>query len=41
MEILKHFLGICGDHWHPNVYTIIFIIVLLKAFQYYYKKING
>ncbi len=21
IEIIKHVLGICGEHWHPNVWT--------------------
>ena len=21
MEIIKHILGICGEHWHPNIWT--------------------
>jgi hypothetical protein len=23
VEVLKHMLGICGEHWHPNVFTFI------------------
>ena len=30
METLKHLLGICGDHWHPNLFTVILFIVVLK-----------
>ena len=22
-EIIKHALGICGDHWHPNLLTLL------------------
>ena len=22
IEFIKHILGICGDHWHPNVWTL-------------------
>ena len=21
MELIRHILGICGEHWHPNVWT--------------------
>ena len=23
IEFLKHLLGICGEHWHPNIFTIL------------------
>jgi len=39
METLKHLLGICGDHWHPNLFTVILFIVVLKYI--YEKKIQG
>ena len=24
IEFLKHSLGLCGEHWHPNLWTFIF-----------------
>lgn len=21
IEVIKHALGICGEHWHPNIWT--------------------
>jgi hypothetical protein len=21
LELVKHILGFCGDHWHPNIWT--------------------
>lgn len=39
METLKHLLGICVDHWHPNLFTVILFIVVLKYI--YEKKIQG
>ena len=21
IEVIKHVLGICGEHWHPNILT--------------------
>ena len=33
METLKHLLGVCGET-HPNIYTIILLIVLLKIALY-------
>jgi hypothetical protein len=23
IEVLKHSLGFCGEHWHPNIFTIL------------------
>lgn len=23
IEFVKHILGLCGEHWHPNLLTII------------------
>ena len=23
VEIIKHSLGFCGEHWHPNVWTLL------------------
>ena len=23
IEFIKHILGICGDHWHPNIWTVL------------------
>ena len=23
LEILKHALGLCGEHWHPNIFTFL------------------
>ncbi len=23
LEILKHAFGLCGEHWHPNIFTFI------------------
>jgi len=24
IEFLKHFFGICGEHWHPNIFHVLF-----------------
>ncbi len=29
METIKHLLGLCGEHWHPNIFTILFLIFLI------------
>jgi len=23
IEIIKHSLGFCGEHWHPNIFTLL------------------
>jgi hypothetical protein len=23
IEVIKHGLGFCGEHWHPNLFTMI------------------
>jgi hypothetical protein len=23
IEFFKHMFGFCGEHWHPNIFTII------------------
>lgn len=23
IEVLKHSLGLCGEHWHPNLLTVV------------------
>ena len=23
IEFLKHFFGFCGEHWHPNIWTLL------------------
>ena len=23
VEFIRHALGLCGEHWHPNLFTII------------------
>tara|TARA_B110000977_G_scaffold184228_1_gene247671 strand:- start:51 stop:194 length:144 start_codon:yes stop_codon:yes gene_type:complete len=34
MEILRHMLGICGEHWHPSILSI-FIVMELSTYIYY------
>jgi hypothetical protein len=45
IEFLKHFTGLCGEHWHPNIInvslysgSIFFFIYLIK--NKIYKIIN-
>ena len=23
VEVVKHSLGFCGEHWHPNIWTLL------------------
>lgn len=23
VEVIKHTLGFCGEHWHPNLWTLL------------------
>jgi hypothetical protein len=23
IEVVKHALGFCGEHWHPNLWTLL------------------
>ena len=23
IEVIKHSLGFCGEHWHPNLFTLL------------------
>ena len=40
-EFLYHALGICGEHWHPNLINITLIIALTSiAGRFTYKRIK-
>ena len=35
IEVIKHSLGFCGEHWHPNIFTILLSVVgILQAYSY-------
>lgn len=39
IEIVRHTLGFCGDHWHPNLFTVIAGgLGFLPGFNYIYFK---
>lgn len=38
IEFIKHALGICGEHWHPNIWTILTGSVGLTPAFYYIKN---
>jgi hypothetical protein len=44
IEFIRHAFGFCGEHWHPNIFTILisglglstpfyYIIVKLKSYR--------
>ena len=37
IELLKHVLGICGDHWHPNIWTAAASSPIIASTVYYVK----
>lgn len=43
IEFIKHSLGLCGEHWHPNIFTFLLSgFGLVPAFQYIkYKYFNN
>ncbi len=30
IEIILHVLGFCGEHWHPNIFTVILFLIVIK-----------
>jgi hypothetical protein len=42
IELVKHALGICGEHWHPNIFTVILGgLGITPAFNYIYFKLKS
>jgi len=44
IEVLRHTFGFCGEHWHPNIFTILisgfglstpfyYIMIKLKSYN--------
>jgi hypothetical protein len=37
MNYIEHLLGICGEHWHPNILhitlTILIILIIKKIYE--------
>jgi len=38
VEALKHTLGICGEHWHPNIFTFMLGFSIPFSYIYYIIK---
>ena len=42
IELVKHALGFCGEHWHPNIFTILLGgLGLAPTFNYIYFKLKS
>ena len=42
IEFLKHALGICGEHWHPNIFTSLLSgLGLSSTLHYIYYKVKS
>lgn len=45
IEFIKHALGICGEPWHPNIFTFILsglgFTPVLAYIKYKYKTYNN
>tara|TARA_R100000322_G_scaffold95129_1_gene59885 strand:+ start:88 stop:261 length:174 start_codon:yes stop_codon:yes gene_type:complete len=37
IEFIKHLFGFCGDHWHPNVWTVVASAPIVAPVVYYVK----
>lgn len=41
MEFLRHIFGLCGEHWHPNIFTILFgATAIYRGAQYLMYRIR-
>ena len=42
IEAIKHALGLCGEHWHPNIFTLLLSGVgLLPTYSYIKYKLKS
>ncbi len=37
IEFIKHALGFCGEHWHPNIFTLTASVPIIGPAIYYIK----
>ena len=37
MEFVRHFLGLCGEHWHLNIWHMPYILPMVLPYMYYMK----
>ena len=38
IEFLKHFFGLCGEHFHPNIWTILMGSTGITTVVYFIKS---
>jgi len=36
-EVIYHAMGFCGEHWHPNIWTVIGSTPVIGTTIYYIK----
>jgi hypothetical protein len=42
IEVLKHSLGLCGEHFHPNIFTFLLSgLGISPALNYIYFKVKS
>jgi hypothetical protein len=42
IEVIRHTFGFCGEHWHPNFFTILASgLGIFPAFSYIYYKLKS
>jgi hypothetical protein len=42
IEVLKHSFGFCGEHWHPNIFTLLLSGVAFSTpLSYIYYKLKN
>ena len=37
IEVIRHSLGICGEHWHPNLWSALASSPIVMTTAYYIK----
>ena len=37
LELIRHTLGFCGEHWHPNIWTALASSPLIASSYYFLK----
>ena len=42
IEVIKHSLGLCGEHFHPNIFTLLLGgLGVTPTFNYIYYKVKS
>jgi hypothetical protein len=41
IETIKHLFGVCGEHWHPNIFTFLAgTVAFLPGFSFIKYKLK-